>query len=93
MVNILVSSNMVISSYRHGTAGMIVLITTDSSERRILNMYRGTLSIREKTHEPDDCARVWWWKRGSLERVCRVLLQVTLGSAKSRPNERSLAQK
>ena len=50
---------MVRSSYRHGTTGVIVLITTNSGERRILNLYRGVVTIREKAHELDDGARVW----------------------------------
>ena len=65
MVIILISSNMVTgrAGYRHGTTGVMVLIATNSSECRILNMYRGVLSIREKTHESDDGARVWWCER------------------------------
>jgi len=30
---------------------MIILITTNSRERRILNVYQGVLSIMEKAHE------------------------------------------
>ena len=60
MVNVLISSKMVRASYRHGTTGVIALITTDSGERRILNVYRGVVTIREKAHELDDGARVWW---------------------------------
>jgi len=30
---------------------MIILIATNSRERRILNVYQGALSIREKAHE------------------------------------------
>jgi len=54
MVIILISGDMGRTSYRNGTTGKIVLITTNSNERRILNMYPGMLSIREKTHESDD---------------------------------------
>jgi len=32
----------------------MVLVATDSGERRVLNMYRGVLSIREKAHELDN---------------------------------------
>jgi len=45
MIIVLIPSNM-------------VLITTNSGERRILNMYRSMLSVREKAHEYDtalDC--------------------------------------
>jgi len=47
MVIVLISSNMVTSgsSYRHGTTGVMVLIATNGDERRIMNMYRGVLSI------------------------------------------------
>jgi len=54
---------MVRASYRHGTAGVMVLIATNSGERRVLNVYRGVLSIREKTHESDEGGRVWWCER------------------------------
>ena len=52
--------NVLISSYRHRTTGVIVLISADSGEQSILNLYRGILSIREKAHGSDDCDRVWW---------------------------------
>ena len=64
MVIILISSNMVTgrAGYR-GTNGVMVLIATNSDECRVLNVYRGVLSIREKTHESDEGARVWWCER------------------------------
>jgi len=51
MVIDLISKNMIRASYRYGTTRVIVLITTDSGERRILNMYRVMSNIREKAHE------------------------------------------
>ena len=54
---------MVMASYGHGTTSVVVLITTNSGECCVLNMYRGVLSIREKTHESDDGVRVWWCER------------------------------
>jgi len=52
---------MVMASYGHGTTNVMVLITTNSGECRVLNV--GVLSIREKIHESDDGARVWWCER------------------------------
>jgi len=48
---------MVRASYRHGATGVMILVATKSSERRILNMYRGVLSIREKAYELDNGVR------------------------------------
>ena len=67
------------AGYHHG---VVVLITANSSERRILNMYRSVLSISEKTHEL--APEYGDAKRFSSGRVCRVLSQAALGSANSR---------
>jgi len=90
MINVLISSKMLSASYRYGATSVIVLITTNSGECRILNAYRGMPSIREKTHEPDDRARVWWCEE---ENSWKSVLSTFTGRSGQRPNERSLPQK
>ena len=70
------------AGYHHGTTGVVVLITANSSERRVLNMDRSVLSISEKSHE--SAPEYGDAKRFSSGRMCRVLSQAALGSANSR---------
>jgi len=49
LVYLLISREMVMASYRHRTAGVIVLITTDSSEQRIMDIGSGRTRIGGKS--------------------------------------------
>jgi len=52
---------MLRASYRYGAA--VLPIATNSSERRVMEMYGGFPSILEAAHEMSDGAGGWWWQR------------------------------
>jgi len=54
----LVTSDMLWASYCQRTVDL--LITTDSSERRVLDMYGSITSVLEEAHEVGDGARGCW---------------------------------